>query len=194
MTNPSRRVALTGLSLLLLWLSGAAADEPTGVRKGRVELSTAASVGLSQEADEDDNLLAIQLPLRAGYLLSDRFGIEGEIVVSHLDLGDGDASTGVIGSASLAFHFSPRARTTAFLLAGGGVGDAVEFATLAADADTTVTTLQAGLGLKTFLGQRAALRVEYRFSHLSGDPPYAFSPSIDINSHKLLVGFSVFFR
>jgi hypothetical protein len=40
-------------------------DEVTGVRKGRIELSTAASVGLSQEADEDDNLLAIQLPVRA---------------------------------------------------------------------------------------------------------------------------------
>jgi opacity protein-like surface antigen len=195
MTHRSTRVVLTGLSVLALGLSRLSAEEPTGVHKGSVELSSAASFSFSQESgDGNDDLTAIQLPLRVGYLITDRIGLEGEILLSHLDFGDDDPATGFVGSASLAFHFSPKARTTVFLLAGGGAGNAVEFATLAADSDTTVTTLHAGLGLKTFLGRRAALRVEYRFTHYSGDEPDLFSPAVDLNSHKLLIGFSVFFR
>jgi opacity protein-like surface antigen len=195
MTHRSTRVVLTGLSVLALGLSRLSAEEPTGVHKGSVELSTAASVSFTQApGDGNDDLTVIQLPLRVGYFITDRIGLEGEILLSHLDSGDEDASTGFVGSASFAFHFSPKARTTVFLLAGGGAGNGVELATLAADTDTTVTTLHAGLGLKTFLGHRAALRVEYRFTHYSGDEPELFSPSTDLDSHKLLFGFSVFFR
>ena len=187
-------VLLTLGAVLALSVPLVSAQEPTGVRKGMVELSTAASFGYTKESgDGNDDLMAIQVPFRVGYLLTDRLGIEGEVLLSHLDLGGDDASTGFIGSASLVFHFSPKARTTAFLLVGGGAGNAVEFATLAADAETTVTTLQAGLGLKSFLGHRAALRVEYRFSHTWGDEPDAFSPAVELNTHKLLFGFSVFF-
>jgi opacity protein-like surface antigen len=195
MAHRSTRVVLAGLSVLALGLSRLSAEEPIGVHKGGVELSTAASFGYTKDSsDGDEELTAIQLPLRAGYFITDRIGVEGEILVSHLDFGDDDASTGFVGSASFAFHFSPKARTTVFLLAGGGAGNAIEFATLASDAETTVTTLHAGLGLKAFLGRRAALRVEYRFTHYSGDGPDRFSPAIDLNSHKLLIGFSVFFR
>lgn len=195
MTHRSTCVVLTGLSVLALGLSRLSAEEPAGVHKGGVELSTAASLAFTKDGgDGNDDFTAIQLPLRVGYFITDRIGLEGEILLSHLDSGDEDASTGFIGSASLVFHFSPKARTTAFLLVGGGAGNAVEFATLAVDTERTVTALQAGLGLKTFLGHRAALRVEYRFTHYSGDEPELFSPPTDLDSHKLLFGFSVFFR
>jgi opacity protein-like surface antigen len=193
MTN--RHAVFLTLGALALSVPLVSAQEPIGVRKGMVELSTAASFGYTKESgDGNDDLTAIQVPFRVGFFLTDRLGLEGEVLLSHLDLGFGDASTGFIGSGNLVFHLSPKSRTTVFLLAGGGAGNAVEFATLASDAETTVTTLQAGLGLKSFLGNRAALRLEYRFSHCSGDEPDPFSSGVSLNNHKLLFGFSVFFR
>lgn len=192
MTNWPRAAVLLGAFALLPRVS---AEELTGVRRGRVELSTAASFGYTKDSGDggNDELKAIQVPLRVGYSLTDRLGIEGEVLLTHLDFGDDDSSTGFVGSGSFVFHFSPKARMTGFLLAGGGVGNAVEFATLAADSDTTVTTLQAGLGLKAFLGHRAALRVEYRFTHTWADERDVYTPAVDVDSHKLLFGFSVFF-
>jgi len=191
----NRSAAFLLSSVLALFVAQAPAEEVTGVYKGRVELSTAASLGFTQDASGDnDDLTAINVPVRLGYLFTDRFGIEGEVLLTHLNFGnDDDSSTGFLGSASFVFHLSPRARTTAFLLAGGGAGNGVEFVTIAADSDTTVTTLQAGVGLKSFLGRRAALRVEYRFTHTWGDEPDEFSTKVELNNHKLLFGFSVFF-
>lgn len=185
--------SLVVLALVVLLAPGGAgsAEEAVGVAKGRVELSTAASFGYASEpGGGDDSLLSIQLPVRVGYMLSDRFGIEGEVLMTHLDFGD-DGSTGFTGGGNLAFHFSPRSRHTAFLLVGGGGGNAVDFNSLALDTDSTVTTLQAGLGLKSFLGRRAALRLEYRFTRYFADSD---SRDEDLTTHRLLVGFSVFFR
>jgi opacity protein-like surface antigen len=191
-----RLKSLFVLALVGLLAPGGAgsAEEVVGVAKGRVELSTAASFSYASEpGGGDDDLLTIQLPFRVGYLLGDRFGIEAEVLTTHIDFGIG-GSTGFTAGGNLAFHFSPRARNTAFLLVGGGGGNAVDFNSLAVDTESTVTTLQAGLGLKSFLGRRAALRLEYRFTRyfVSEDDPDTSDE--DLTTHRVLVGFSVFFR
>ncbi|MEE9270940.1 MAG: hypothetical protein V3V49_11845 [Candidatus Krumholzibacteria bacterium] len=45
-----------------------------------------------------------------------------------------------------------------------------------------------GLGVRSLLGQRSALRVEYQFRRILGDP------IADFSEHQVVVGLSVFFR
>jgi opacity protein-like surface antigen len=178
----------------------AADDEPVGLARGRVEFSTGASFTNLKESGDDDSLTVFSLPLRAGFLLTDHFGLEGEVLATHLSYGgDEESQSGVLFSGSALYHLRPQARTTPFLLVGGGAGNAVEyFNTLAADADRTVTTLHAGVGMKSFLGRRAALRAEYRFTRYSGGDRSSFGDIgfVDsaVNVHKVFAGISLFFR
>jgi opacity protein-like surface antigen len=178
----------------------ARADEtPGGLAPGRVELSTAASFTHFKEGDSDESFTVVSLPLRAGILLTRSFGLEGEVLATHIDFGgdDSDNGTGVLFSANALYHFTPEGRTTPFVLVGGGVGNAEEFLNIAYKADRTVTAFHAGAGIKTFVSRRAALRLEYRFSHYSGgerSSEFFSGEDPSTNLHKVLVGISIFFR
>ncbi|HEX6740031.1 MAG TPA: outer membrane beta-barrel protein [Vicinamibacteria bacterium] len=170
-----------------------------GLAAGRVELSTAASFTNLKEGGGDESFTVLSVPLRVGYLVTKNFGLEGEVLATHVDFGgdDSDNGTGALFSANALYHFNPEGRTSPFLLVGGGVGNAEEFLNIAYKADRTVTAFHAGAGVKAFLNRRAALRLEYRFSRYSGgERSTGFFTSEDPSTslHKVLVGISVFFR
>jgi opacity protein-like surface antigen len=194
----SRLPLLMGFMAWFGLSSQAGADEAPTLGKGRVEFSTSASFSNLKEKDERDSLTVFNLPLRGGYFVTDRLSLEAELLTTRLSSGR-ETNTGVLFSGSALFHFNTRGRTTPFLLAGLGIGNAVEYLSLAADADTTVTALHGGLGLKTFLGRHAAFRGEYRFSRYSGTKesgvnPFAREDDVGANVHKVFVGISLFFK
>jgi opacity protein-like surface antigen len=166
------------------------ADGDTGVAKGKVELSTAASFSYLSAGDSDD-FSVLNLPVRIGYFLTDRLAVEAEVLAT-LVFSEGESETGASVSGLALFHFKPRRRLTPFLLLGAGVGNAVEAFGVAGDTGETVTAFHAGGGLKAFVGDRAAFRLEYRFTHnaVGGDEFY----DQDVDSHRIFVGISLFFR
>jgi opacity protein-like surface antigen len=178
----------------------AADDEARGaLAPGRVELSTAASFTSFDQGGGEDSLTVLSVPLRVGYLVTRSLALEGEVLATHVDFGGGDSDNGTAGlfSANALYHFNPEGRTSPFLLVGGGVGNGQEVFTVAFDVDRTVTALHAGAGIKTFLSRRAALRLEYRFTRYSGGESSNEFFTVEhpaTGLHKVLVGFSVFFR
>ncbi len=180
--------------------SSARAQEDVGVAKGRVELSTSATLNVMKEGGEfDESVTVLNLPVRAGYFVTDHVSLEGEVLAT-LFSADGDNETGALVSGSALYQFMPKGRTTPFLLVGGGIGNGVEYINnFAMDADRTVKAVHAGAGFKTFLGRRAAFRTEYRFTHYSGSKEvgmgsFSYSDDLDVNVHKVFVGMSLFFR
>ncbi len=102
-------------------------------------------------------------------------------------------SVGALVSGHLLCHFQPAARTTPFLLAGAGIGNGREILGVVADSGTTIKAFHAGGGIKTFLSRRAAIRLEYRFTHASGsDNGDPFRDATRVNTHRVFVGISVF--
>ena len=174
-----------------------AQETPGALAPGRVELSTAASFTNFKMDGVDESFTVVSVPLRVGYFVTRSLALEGEVLATHVDFGgdDDDNGTGAVFSGNALYHFSPQSRITPFVLVGGGAGNAQEFLNLAYKTDHTVTAFHAGAGLKAFMSNRAALRLEYRFSHYSGEESADFfSDGASTNLHKVLVGFSIFFR
>jgi opacity protein-like surface antigen len=198
MKKPTLPCLLLALSAVPLAAGPASADEPEGgLARGRVELSTGLSFSNQAVGGEDESTTVLNLPVRAGVLLTDSLALEGELLATHIDYGGEDGQTGVLFSANLVYHFNREGRTSPFLLAGGGVGNGLEFLNLAADAGQTVGVFQAGVGLKSFVGRRAAWRVEYRFTRYSvgnDSPDTAGFEDGATRVHKVMVGISLFFR
>jgi len=195
-----RPAVLTPFLVSLLWTCPGPLDAAEGgphVRKGRVELSTAASFMNVREGDDDfgegDSYSILSLPFRVGWMVADPLELEAEAVLSHFTGGQGE--TGVTVSGNVLYHFQRRERVVPFVLVGGGYGNAVELLNVAVKTGTNVRVLGAGAGFKAFLGDRASLRVEYRFTRFFGEDPDSFSTgSRDLATHRVLLGVSVWFH
>lgn len=171
--------------------SAAAAETEDVLQRGRIELGTDVSLSVSSDSGEDART-EIRVPLRLGVMVTDRLELEGEMLLSYYDLGSDEGSTGVIAAGHALYHFKTSERAYPYLLAGAGYGNGAEFLGAIIDAGNVDTTvLRAGVGVKTFLGRRASLRAEYRYSR------FRWSQGVhteNLNNHKVLVGFSVWFR
>jgi hypothetical protein len=194
------RALLPLLSILAALASAPVRAEDTlrTIDKGRVELSTAASFNVFTSNDANDSVTVVELPLRIGYFVTRRAELEGELLYSHFGSdNDDDANDGFQGSARLLWHFGSQ-RTLPFVFAGGGIGNAMPLGNLLIEVeDTTLKHAEVGAGIKAFVGERAALRAEYRFRHYFGDGRRDFFGLEDGpggNEHRLFVGLAVFLR
>jgi opacity protein-like surface antigen len=162
---------------------------------GRIELGTAFSFSNTKESGDDESITILNVPVRVGWMLTDRLELEGELLMSHVDFGDDDSQTGVIGAGHLLHHFPVSGSTALYLLGGAGYGNATDILGIAAEMDENVAIYRGGAGLKTFFSPNAALRVEYRFtrSH-GGQPDSEFRDPVRLNDHKVLVGISLWLR
>ena len=183
---------LTFVTALSMW-SGAlmASDADDHVRKGRVEVSTAASFVNFREGGDDDTYSALSVPLRVGWMVADPLEVEAETLLTFVT-GGGDSETAITASGHVLYHFGRKNKVVVpFLLVGGGYGNATEFFNFAMKADTHMAVLGAGAGLRAFIGDRASFRAEYRFTrYFSSDRGEESDPT----THRVLLGFSVWFR
>lgn len=192
--QPVRRVLACAafVAVSTAWSSELQAED-RGLSKSTVELSTAASFTSSKDEGGDENFTVLNLPVRAGVFLTRSLSAEGELGLSRVSYG-GNSSTGVLFSGSMLYHLRPAARTTPFLIAGAGIGNGFEYLGVVADSDTTVKTLHAGGGIKARIGDSAAFRVEYRFTHATAgrDSNFVLGGGSALNNHRVLIGLSIF--
>jgi opacity protein-like surface antigen len=181
--------------------SAPAEESINPLRRGAVELSTAASFSSSSSSDSGDegSVSVLNLPLRVGYMVTRRLELEAEGQLTHVSY-DGPSLTGHQLGGHALYHFG-EGKVVPFVLAGASVGDSADFfGVLVGDEDQTITSLRAGAGLKAFLGRRAAFRAEYRFLRYSleearFDPEFSTErmETVHPTQHRFFAGLSIFF-
>jgi opacity protein-like surface antigen len=188
-------LCLLGLAVLASPPEAAATTVDEALARGRIELGTAVSLSNTKESGDDESITILNVPFRVGWMLTDRLQLEGEVLLSHLDFGDDDSQTGVIGAGHLLYHFPVSGSTALYLLGGAGYGNATDLLGFAAEADENVALYRGGAGLKAFVSRNVALRVEYRFTRSHGGQPESeFREALRLNDHKVLVGISLWLR
>ena len=154
-------------------------------------MSTAASFVNFREGGRGDSSSAFSMPLRIGWLVADPLEVEAETLLTLLT-GGGDNETAVTASGHVLYHFGRQNKVVLpFLLVGGGYGNAFEVFNVATKAGTNMAVLGAGAGLRAFVGDRASFRAEYRFTRYFSQDRREES---DLTTHRVLIGFSVWFR
>jgi opacity protein-like surface antigen len=164
---------------------------------GSISTSTSSSAGSSSSENQEYFTLA----LRAGFFVIEGFSLEPEFLLSTFE--------GVPPSMALAgnvsYTFSPaHSLVRPFLIAGVGVGNSIPIVQtpLGRTSDSfNVLLLNAGAGIKIFVTESAAIRVEYRYQRYSYSIPYTVYSymsyrTVDydytVNLHKVLLGVSLF--
>jgi opacity protein-like surface antigen len=178
-------------AVLAVW-PGRVQAEDQGLSKGTLELSTAASFSSFKSEGSDDSVTVINLPARLGIFATRNLSGEAELALTRVSY-DGRSSTAVVGSGSALWHFQPAARTVPFLIAGAGIGNGFDYlGTLTKIEGTTIKTLHAGAGIKARVGDSAAFRIEYRFTHAMGSGGEFDDENTSFNTHRVFIGISLF--
>ena len=100
-------------------------------------------------------------------------------------------------NANISYNFISSAKTVPFLLIGYGISNTVPFLNVPSyRTDFGINVFNIGGGLKTYLNENVALRVEYRYQRFSGQNEenngfYSYSQNVDNRIHTIQVGFSV---
>lgn len=153
-----KQVAFT-VAAACLALSATAYGE-SNIKEGAVSVSPFAGYTFF---DGDANLKSdVTGGLRLGYNITENVAIEGSGAYTDTKYDNGNGSTNVYRyGAELLYHFMPQSPVVPFLAAGLG-GVTYEGREGVPDADRTDEMLTAGAGLKFFLADRFALRVDGR--------------------------------
>jgi len=177
--------ALLVLTVTLFFFTLTLSAQPAG-KKWEAGFSFSFSSYKWSGATESDTLLNI--PIRAGYYIWRGLEIEPELMLTKFEGSD----AGYILSANLAYNFKTSGSLMPFVLAGFGFGNGMPLANIVeGDSDINATVINAGAGVKYLIGNSAALRFEYRYTH--DRLKFDVEGTEKVNIHQLLAGVSVLF-
>ena len=194
-----------GCLAFALMLCSAASGQPTG---GTWELSlsgAAGSIGGTSEwsgtygsgSSDQDAQSFLTLLFRPGLYIVDGLSIEPEFHWTAIE----DAPPALSLSGNLAYTFRAPASTVApFVLVGYGVANTVpvlDRALFRLSKDMDISVLNVGAGLKLFLSESVAMRVEYRYQTYRQENTDSYGPFTETYKqtyrlHNVFFGFSVF--
>ncbi len=184
-------------ALLLIVSSDASAQ----IERGDKELSVQMSFMSRSIEQSSSSFWALLLAARYGYFLGKYLELEPEIMFSILK----DEDPGFVISANLAHNFSrsnPENKIVPFILGGLGISNTFMFLPNVpfVGQETSWTILNAGAGVKLFVSEQIAVRLEYRFQRFFAssdatdhDPFQSDFESRDVTCHNLFIGLSGFF-
>mgnify|MGYP000849901178 CR=1 FL=1 len=190
--------AVLGLVVVLFVCTLAVSAQPVGKK---FELGLGWSFSSYKWSDAPESDYVINIPLRFGYYIWKGLEIEPELMltkIKHVDLGYNLV-------ANVSYNFNLKGNLRPFVLAGVGFGNGYGIASIAeGDSSVDATLVNLGAGVKYLLGNVAALRAEYRYTHnhmkqdmeeLYGITAEQAGSSIteNLNEHQFLVGISIFF-
>jgi opacity protein-like surface antigen len=138
---------------------------------------------------------AILISPRLGWFVAGGLEIEPEAIVM---VGSG-AGLSYVLNANVAYNFAGGSNGVPFFLAGYGYANTVPvFGIPATSPDYGLGVLNLGAGMKIFLAEVVAVRLEYRFQQYSGSGEtqyygsgYSSTPETDMTFHIVQFGFSV---
>jgi opacity protein-like surface antigen len=148
---------------------------------------------ISRSGSSSNSSLLLISP-RLGFFVNGGLEIEPEAI---LMVGSGIDVVYMI-NGNIAYNFSAGPNGVPFLLAGYGVSNTVPvFDVPVTKTAFAVGVLNLGAGMKIFLNDEVAFRVEYRFQNFSGEgdavayPGYSYTPKVDYTVHTAQFGFSI---
>ena len=152
----------TCLSLLCFFYTTAVFSQP---EQGTSELSFAFSFQARNAGGKSYTFF--NLPFRYGYFITQRIEIEPEVIYTKAE----GLEPGFTLLGNISYHFLAEPNAFAFVLLGGGVSNSIPtgWSDLNVYEDLTLAVLNIGLGVKTFVSKKGAVRAEYRFQHFSGE-------------------------
>ncbi len=102
-------------------------------------------------------------------------------------------------NGNVSYNFISTSRGVPFLLVGYGLSNTVPFFNVPfTRTDFGVGVLNLGIGMKMFLKEDIALRVEYRFQKFTGEGEtttygtYSYTRKVDTRIHNVQIGISIF--
>jgi len=155
----------------------------------KFELGTSLSFTSLKFSGSSGSDTVFVLPVRFGYFVWKGLEIEPEVMITSFDPGD----VGFNLSGNVAYHFKVSGRLVPFVLAGVGVGNGFTAGlTVYEQTDASAFLINGGVGAKYVIGNVAAFRAEYRYTHnrLSKGGGLLIQ---NLNIHQVLVGLSIFF-
>lgn len=154
----------------------------------KFEFSTAFSFTSFKSSGSTDSDSLLSLPVRIGYYVWKGLEIEPELVLMSFDPGN----TAFNLNGNLSYNFKTSGHFVPFLLAGVGFGNGLAYGALVdGGTDTTAKLLNLGGGVKYVIGNLAAIRAEYRYTHnrlSKGDILIQ-----EVNLHQFFIGLALFF-
>jgi hypothetical protein len=179
---------LMAFLVVTLFLGGMfAAAGPIDGKK--FEFGTAVSFMLVSEEGESTGYLNV--PVRFGWFVWKGLEIEPEFMVT-FPIGEDAGDTGYQLLGHLTYNFQTSGKIVPFIGGGVGFGNSIPIFGVAVGVSGLNTFLVDGLaGIKFFVSDFAALRVEYRLSRFS--LKYEDFPSEKETVHQAFVGLSIFF-
>jgi len=183
-------------------------EEQTGgatVEKGKVEFSIAAYLSIDRAKSKYDGvegepytITTLSIPTRLGYFLTRNIELEPEIIHTSMKVsyaGESYSQTSSLLLANVAFNFQTASKVMPFVIGGAGLARTSASATGEETVSSSSFAWNAGAGIKWFVANSAALRIEYRFIH------YSFTEEVDTIAtiteghtyHRIFFGVAVFF-
>ncbi len=194
---------LTLLSYASPKASGEGQPEGNKDRKGDVEFSTATTIDIDRIKEELDGvkfdevltLSEFTVPVRVGFFLTNNLEIEPEVNYNYQRVswnGDYASQTATVLLANVAYNFSTSSQVMPFVIGGAGI---VMLSASATDEETESESgfaWNAGAGIKWFVANSVALRLEYRLLSFSITYEDGFELKESHTYHRILAGISIF--
>ncbi len=165
------------------------------MQRGRVEAGFSASLQ-SYSSGGLSSTTNILISFQLGFFPAEGFELEPQVML--LAPSSGDAL--FAANANVAYNFNTGSKAYPFILVGYGIANSVPvFNVPFMRYDFNAGVLNLGLGLKGFVAENVAIRIEYRYQKFSGEGNtqvvYGFSSTekIDVTLQTVQAGLSVFF-
>jgi opacity protein-like surface antigen len=180
---------------LIMILALAASASPAQPREGRnKELSLSGSLQSYSSGSSSGSSSAFLISPRLGFFVVEGLELEPEAL---LMLASGSDPVYVV-NANVSYNFVASKKGVPFLLLGYGRANTVPFFNVPIrQTGFGVGVVNVGAGVKIYLIQDIALRIEYRFQRFygEGEPTtfgdYSFTEKVDTRIHMVQFGFSV---
>jgi opacity protein-like surface antigen len=130
---------------------------------------------------------------RLGFFVNKGLEIEPEILFM---VGSGADPVYMLND-NISYNFISKGKVVPFLLAGYGLANTVPFFNLPLfRTDFTVGVLNLGIGIKSFLTDDIAIRVEYRYQNFTGQKEitnsyYSYTEKVNTRIHSVQFGISI---
>lgn len=163
-------------------------------REGKhVELSLSGGFQ-SYSVDDNDATSAFLLTPRIGVFLIQGLELEPEFTLMTVSSGD----PMYMVNANVSYNFRTSGKSVPFLLVGYGFSNTFPIFNLPVTrTDFTIGVANAGAGVKIFIADDVAVRLEYRFQYFSGEGDrqffgsFSYQNKLEVRMHTVQVGLAV---
>ncbi len=184
-----------GVAIMMILVAASLAAQPR--EEKNFELSLSGSYQYFSFGEGSDGSGAFLISPRLGVFIVEGLEFEPEVLLMFAS----ERDPVYVLNGLLSYNFLSVGKAVPFLLAGYGVANTVPFFNVPLTSyDFSVGVVNAGAGVKVFLSEDIALRIEYRFQRFTGEGEYtsnygfgsfSWTQKVDTRIHSAQFGISI---